>query len=300
MRRRRLGLGTIGILAAIGLIAAQGRSEPPVRVGSFNIRMFPEASTDHARVAQTIAQLDADIFGVQEIRDEGALRAAVQQASALTGRDYRFVLSRCRHWKFGITTGVVWDASRWTLREHRDYPELMPDDGEYCGPWQPGTLGLFVDEDGRSLGVLSVHLPAFPRNYGLRRDHWRRVLSIQRELSEQQGITVLAVGDYNSTGFTGEPEQEREFITDLVDEAGFDLLSADVECTEYYRPRKDGGYLPSVLDHVVATDGTWSAATALGICERMACRVVEPGAMDRDYYEVSDHCPIYVDGAPAD
>lgn len=288
----------VSLVALVGLASLDCR--PQVRVGSFNIRMFPERATDLARVAETIAELDADVIGLQEIVEPSALQDVLARASASTGRDYRQLLSRCYDENWRITTALAWDAKRWTLIEHRDFPQLQPDRGQPCGRWQPGIFGLFEHEDGRRLGVLSVHLPPFVRNFETRREHYARLVALQSALTEELGVTVLAVGDYNSTGFRGLPEEEREVLTDLVDAAGFSLRSEHIECTEYYRPKEAGGYLPSILDHVIATDGRWSEATAIGLCERLACEIAEPEEMDPDFFRVSDHCPVYVDGRPED
>jgi len=287
------------LVGLLFLVSTRADCTPKVRAGSFNIRLFPEGATDLERVAFTISELDADVFAVQEIRDAEVLQRVLAQASALTGRDYRFALTRCRSHRFRVATGVVWDARRWTLEERRDYPDLLPDDGHSCGDWVPALFAAFSDRDGRRLGVLAVHLPPFTHNYETRREHWRRLLTVQRRESEQLGATVLVLGDFNSTGFRGEPKEEREFVEGMVEEAGVALLSRGLECTEYYRPKGAAKYLPSVLDHVVASDGDWSSATALGLCERLGCEAVAPDAMDRDFFVVSDHCPIYVEGRPA-
>lgn len=288
----------LAALLVVGVVRIDCR--PQVRVATFNIRMFPEASTDPQRVAETIAELDADIFGVQEIVDPFALGAVLEGASNATDRDYRFALSRCRDTGYGVHPGLVWDARRWHLESVRDYPELEPDRGQACGSWQPGLLGIFRDDADRRIGVLSVHLPPFPDNYPTRRKYLARALAIQSAVHEELGITVLTVGDFNTTGFSGKPPEERELVRDLVDAAGFTLLTGDLACTEYYRPNGVGPYLPSLLDHIVASDGQWKDARALGLCERLRCEVTDPEDMEADFFSVSDHCPTVVVGRPAD
>jgi len=293
---RRWWLVSLAALGMWGLASLDCR--PRVRVGTFNIRMFPSEATDLERVAETVAELDADVIGLQEIAGDDALGEVLRSASRATGREYRHRRAQCRHPRWGITTALAWDASRWTLVEHREFPELRSGPEQECGIYPPGLFGLFEDDGGRQLGVLTVHLPAMVRNWNRRREFYGRLVPLQAALSDELGVTVLAVGDFNSTGFRGQPEEERAVLTALVDEAGFSLQSEHIECTEYYRPKQAGGYLPSILDHVVATDGRWSEATAIGLCERLACEVADPDAMDPDYFRVSDHCPVYVDGRP--
>ncbi len=288
-------LGVAGMLLVVVLL---GRCSPTMRVATFNIRMFPQPTTDLARVAETLVQLDADIIAVQEIVSERALREVLRQASASSGRDYRAVLSRCRHPRHGLTTGVVWDASRWHLVEHRDYPQLRPDGNGTCGRTQPGLLGVFDGPDEQAVAVLSVHLDAHPHGFAARREQWRKVIAIQTALREELGRPVLALGDFNSTGFTTAPPEEPAFVRQRVQEAGLQLLTDDIACTEYYRPPGSDAYLPSILDHIVATDGRWSPAYALGLCARLSCDVTPPPDMDPDYSAVSDHCPVVIDGTP--
>jgi|GEM_PF-1169538 len=285
--------------ALLGLAMVLVDSTPRVRAGSFNIRVFPSGSTDRERVAEAVAEFNADIFGVQEIADAQAFRDVLARASSMTGRKYDFVLTRCRSDRFGVATGIVWDANRWALDEQRDYPDLLPDDGENCGKWLPAAFGVFSGPQGQRLGVLSVHFPPFPRNYRARQVFWKRLLKIQREEAARTGATVLALGDFNSTGFRGQPAEEREYVEGLVDAAGYEFLSRDVDCTEYYRPPNSSSFLPSILDHVVATDGEWGSASVLGLCQRLGCEEAGPENMDPDFYRVSDHCPILVEGAPA-
>ena len=288
------------LAAALFVLAfAFADCRPKVRVGSFNIRVFPSDTTDRQRVAEAVAELDADIFGVQEIVDPEALRDVLARASSMTGRDYDFVLARCRTHASQLATGIVWDASRWTLDEQREYPDLLPDDGEDCGKWPPAVFGAFSGPRGQRLGVVSVHFPPFPRNYRIRQVFWGRLLKIQRDESARMGATVLALGDFNSTGFRGQPAEERDHVEGLVDAAGYRFLSRDIECTEYYRPPHATTFLPSILDHVVATGGAWSSASVLGLCRRLACEETAPEQMDPDFHRVSDHCPIVVEGTPA-
>jgi endonuclease/exonuclease/phosphatase family metal-dependent hydrolase len=282
----------------LGLLASRDRCAPKARIATFNIRMFPEPTTDFERVSATLAELDADLLGVQEIIDQGALMAVLQQASIRTGRTYRAVISRCRSAKHGITTGLVWDASKWRLIEEREYPDLLPDLGVPCGEAQPGLLGIFADRQGRRIALLSVHLDAFPDKFEVRREQWRRLIAIQKAVHERHRATVVALGDFNSTGFDGQPSEERQFVLDVVQEAGFRLLTAEVPCTEYYLPEGRREYVPSVLDHLVVTDGRWSAPKAIGFCERLACRITAAEDMDEDFVRVSDHCPVVVEGSP--
>jgi endonuclease/exonuclease/phosphatase family metal-dependent hydrolase len=291
MRRVLLGLFAIVAMAAITVRCR----DHDVRIATFNIEMFPDMSTDFERVAATIAEADADVLALQEIKDDAPLQWVLAEASRATGRAYEAVLSPCLSSGRMMTNGIVWDASRWSLAELRHYPGLQPDGEGSCTDGQPGLLAVLDDGDGSRVAVLSVHLPALPQRYAERQRLWPHVLEIQRRVEAELGIPVLALGDFNSTGPLDDRNAERRFIDALVDEAGYELLTADIECTEYWHPTPDA-YHPSVLDHVVATSGDWTPARPLGYCPRLECRPVAADDMDPDYYRVSDHCPVVVEG----
>lgn len=284
------------LVIVVLVVVATAVRDREVRVATFNIELFPTMQTDFGRVAATIAEADADVVAVQEIRDEVPLDWVLAEASRATGRDYKAVLSPCLATRGWMTNGLVWDASRWSLVDLRHYPGLDPDGEGSCADGQPGLLGVFEDGDGTRFAALAVHLPALPQRYEERRRLWPRVLEIQTRVEAELEVPVLALGDFNSTGVPEDREAERRFIEDLVDAAGFELLTEDIDCTEYWHPTPDA-YHPSVLDHVVATSGDWSEARSLGLCRRLACEPVATREMDADYYRVSDHCPVVVDGS---
>src|SRR5688500_13004328 len=121
------------------LLALLAACSSPVTVATFNIRMFPEPGTDHSLVAARLAELDASVIAVQEIRDARAMGDVLEDASRHTGRDYQLLIGPCggddgEH----ITTGVVVDASTWQVLEHAGYPDLHPEGT--CGLRQAGTL----------------------------------------------------------------------------------------------------------------------------------------------------------------
>lgn len=275
-------------------LAVLGACTTPVRVASFNIRLFPEDTTDRALVAQRIAELDASVIAVQEIRDARALGEVLEVASRRTGRDYQLLLGPCGGEGRFITTGVIVDALTWEVVEHAGYPDLRSDGT--CGVRQAGTLAVLEHRSGGRLGVLSVHLRPFPHEFATRREQWAQVLARAEEIDRRFDAPVVVLGDFNSTGFRGEPPEERAFVEGAVAAAGYGLPTAGLSCTEYWRPKDDpGAYRPSLLDHAVTTRGEWLAGVR-GMCERLACDPTAPEAMDPDYFSVSDHCPVVLDG----
>lgn len=285
----------VSLLSCLALAAVGIGCSSSVTVATFNIRLFPEPGTDRERVAETIAALDASVIALQEIRDAVAMGQVLEDVSRRTGRDYQLLLGPCGGLGQHLTTAVAYDAARWSVVEHEVYPDLQPDG--VCVR-QPGTLAVLQDERDHRLGVLSVHLQPFPDGFDQRQEQWARVLQRVAEVEQRHaGAPVLALGDYNSTGFRGEPQDERSFVEDAVESAGHVLPTADLACTEYWRPDgPQGTHQPSVLDHIVAAGGRWEAAEVRGMCARLGCRPTEADEMDPDFFGVSDHCPVVLRG----
>ncbi len=269
---------------------------PETTVATFNIESFPKQATDLRRVAVRIAEVDADLLAVQEIRNYAALRIVASWASDATGRDYQVLLSQCAGREDFASTGFVYDADRLTLVATEDFPQLLPADQGTCRLDDlPGVLAVFDDGAGETIAALSVHHRAFPKNFEQRRVQLRRTLALLDYAEDRYDAHVIALGDFNTTGFRGEPVGERAAFMETLEDAGVRLLTGDLACTEYYRPQGSETYAPSQLDHVLVRDGSWSDAEVLGMCRTLRCRPVDT-TMPDDYAIVSDHCPVRVHG----
>lgn len=271
--------------------------EPDVRVATFNIELFLNHRTDLARVVETIAAADADIMGVQEIANPALLHIALAAVSEATGRELALVRSHCGDTGW-FSPAIVYDAARWTPVVEREYPALDPTRRSGCSrDCQSAMLAVLADEDDRRIAVISVHLRAHPKHFPLRRGQWSQALRIAQDVEDEFSLPTVLLGDMNSTGFTGEPAEERDFVRDVVASAGFELLTDDLGCSEYWRPNAGAFYEPSALDHIVVSGGSWEAPEVQGYCARLACRRTAVDRMDPDFHRVSDHCPVVVDGA---
>jgi endonuclease/exonuclease/phosphatase family metal-dependent hydrolase len=284
--RRKLAL-------ALAVLALAGCSESAT-VATFNIRVFPEPTTDLEAVAATIADTHADVLAVQEIRNATEFERMLARASERSSRDYRLVPGPCGGDGFGLTTGVVYDASRWTLAAQRQYPDLGR--SESCGDWLPATAAV-LDKGRRRLVVTSIHLAPFPDRFDERQQQWPRALELMSELEREfEPNASFMMGDTNSTGFRGEPKEEPDFVRSTVRKAGRDLLTDDTACTEYWLPREAESYQPSLLDHIVTRGGQWGEPQVQGLCARLKCESAPKDAMDPEFDTVSDHCPVVVAG----
>lgn len=279
----------------VALLLLVGGCASPVAVATFNIRFFPEPTTDRGLVAERLVQTGASAIAVQEITDGAAFEAMLADASSRSGRDYRLVLGPCLD-ASRLTTGVVYDANAWRLLHSEHYKQLRKGEPA-CGDEMPATLAV-LDDGRRRIALLSVHLQPFPVGFDRRRGQWRRVLAILDEVRDTwTPDAVLAMGDYNSTGFTTEPGAERPFVEGILLDTPYALPTRELDCTEYWQPaRPRGPYQPSILDHMVVSGGQWEPPQAIGMCERLACEPSAYEAMDPDFRLVSDHCPVVMHG----
>jgi endonuclease/exonuclease/phosphatase family metal-dependent hydrolase len=303
------------IVVALGTaLFLLGRGEPegaevgePRSLGSFNIRFFPGPDTDPDLVAQRVAEMNADTFAVQEIVDPEAFEEMLRRASALTGRDYRFVLGRyCREWN--MLLGVVWDAERYTLEQSRERAQLDPEGIVECGQgYPPAMLAVLVDREGSRLPLMSIHFQCCGEawQHQRRRQEWGHLLESLPKLEEELGAAVVVAGDFNSVGFDDNEGGERDFIDEELARAGRRVTPADLPCTEYWQPPKAAGdFAVSALDHILVRAGEEDEVSGagrareagemevLGMCRALKCEAL---AHD-DFEQVSDHCPVALAG----
>lgn len=292
-RRRRLVLA----LVVLALLVWWWRRTPPLVLGTFNIRTFPDTRTNIDAVAAAISELDADAFAVQEIGAPDKLDEALAAANGLTGRRYvARLFPYCWKMRKGdsphprLHIGIVYDADRLDLER-----ALPLSEGENCPMGQaPAALALLRPHSGPPIALVSVHLAAHPDAYDRRVLQWGWLLRELPGLRDKHGAPVVLAGDFNSTGLLGEPAEERGMIDDLIAAHDLVLPTATIGCSEYWQPKRpDGPFVPSLLDHVVLPADLGDAqAEVLGMCAALACapQDVAPDG----YHTVSDHCPVRV------
>lgn len=269
-----------------------GGAAEPLVLGSFNIRFFPEPNTDLERVAERIAELDADAFAVQEIIEPRAFDVVLARASELTGRDYAVTLSRYCTRRHPMHVGVVYDRRRFELREARSLSTPVR-----CRADHPSAHLAVLARGDRRFGFVAIHFKAGGEadHHHRRRGQWRQVIATQAELERDLGVPVVLAGDYNTTGMRFDGAGERSYIDHMIRAAGLELVTRDLPCTAYYRPHAPAPrFAPSTLDHFLSR-GVLSNPRTLGMCRSLACRPQPDGDAPEDFRTVSDHCPIAVD-----
>ncbi|MCH9688300.1 MAG: endonuclease/exonuclease/phosphatase family protein [Deltaproteobacteria bacterium] len=266
-------------------------------LGTFNIRLFPDRDTDPGAVAERVAELDADLFMVQEIRDPEVFDTVLAEASRRLDRDYAVSLGpMCRTSELSL--GVVFDRDRYREIEHRVQAQLDPEARCSCRDGHPpALLSVLESTQGQRLAAMSVHLQYGGRRWmhRARRDQWDHLVSSIGRIRAELGVPLAVAGDFNSTGYVDDDRGERRLIEQMVDAAGMVLATAGLECTAYWRPnRRTRDYVPSMLDHILLSDPPSGAVEVLGMCATLAGAKCPGEHANPDFHRVSDHCPIRV------
>jgi len=285
------------------------RARPP-RVGSWNLRWFPDGTTggpgdratDVAHLACVIAWLDVDALAVQEIVLHDRGRAATRRLTAAldrhTGGRWRAVFDGCPR-DSRQHVGWLVNEARVDAGEPTQLDGLNPAGG--CAHHlRPGlAVHLRFGDDGPDLHAITVHLDAGTEA----RDHGHRARShVALEAAigalRPRDPDVLVIGDLNTMGRRVPRVSASDEIAALdATIAGLNpalrRLPNPLGCSEFYR--RHG----SLLDHalvttssdVLASDG---AVRVEGPCARYRCelpRGAHPAALEH----LSDHCPLLVD-----
>jgi endonuclease/exonuclease/phosphatase family metal-dependent hydrolase len=319
-RRRRLRVSVVALLPILGCAQVESES-PPVpavaeghfRVATWNIRFFPEPSTDVDRTGEILGSLDADVVAVQEIADPAALSALLERLNAdLARRALDSGSAAPRHYRFelaesgghgGQYVGYIYDEKAVllsgveTLTSLQMTPDLRP--------------GLFARVKSRRGGV-DFQIVVMHTDSGTKdRDYQNRLRfldSLQVELPGRlhEDGDVIVLGDLNTMGRLPEDglprvraEQEIANLDETAGDMGLRRLTNSPSCTEYYRGRG------SFLDHILVTSAmaeapSESVARVFGYCAEAECQPIDQDHMPYDYLFVSDHCPVVIDLIDAD
>jgi endonuclease/exonuclease/phosphatase family metal-dependent hydrolase len=266
-------------------------------LGTFNIRLFPDRGTAPLAVANRIAELDVDLFMVQEIRQPVAFDAVLAAVSSRLGRDYAASLGpMCSTSELRL--GIVYDRRRFREVEQRVQAKLDPEARCSCRDGHPPAfLSVLEAEDGTRLAAMSVHLQYGGRRWmhRARRDQWEHLVASILRLRQELGVPLAVAGDFNSTGFVDDDRGERSLILQMAAQAGMTLATAELRCTAYWRPnRRTRAYVPSMLDQILLSRPAAGPVEVLGMCAALGGQGC-PGDQDvPDFHRVSDHCPLRV------
>jgi endonuclease/exonuclease/phosphatase family metal-dependent hydrolase len=235
-------------------------------IATFNIENFPRSDRQIERAFELIAEMDASIVGVQEIRDPDRF---AREARARLGDSWRVVYADGPH---AQKVGVLYDASERSLDWAQTHRETL------IGRRAKPVLEARFDD---GLRVFVVHLTSGARNVERRGAQLAAIETPVRE-AVRAGDRVLVIGDFNAS----QPE-DRESIAGFAARTGLVWSSEHLACTSYW-DRRDG-CVGTPLDHVLS----WRAidVEARGACATHGC-----DRTDRcpEYCaHVSDHCPVH-------
>lgn len=290
-----------------GACQARLRQRPPqrsgsVRVGSFNVRWFPDGrpgkappgpGTDVSWLACQIAELSADVIALQEFKKTARASQAVTQLRSeldkLSGGSWRAIFDDCPG-ESNLHVGLLFDEERLDLERTWMDASQNPLGSACAGSLRPGLAGRFRTRQGGILEVLSVHWKSGTdrRSYGLRKQIARAVA-----ISRHDALRVWA-GDLNSMGCEEclpaiSADAERRDISSMLARASLVLVEPGLGCSHFYRGH------PGLLDGFILPASGASSATARvgGACQGAAC---EPLPRDAPVLSrVSDHCPLVLE-----
>jgi len=285
------------------------RPRPP-RIGTWNLRWFPDGTTggpgdratDVAHLACVIAWLDVDALAVQEIVLHARGRAAMRRLTAAldrhTGGRWRAVFDGCpRDGRQHV--GWLVNEARVEAGAPAQLDGLNPAGG--CAHHlRPGlAVRLRFRDSGPDLHAITAHLDAGtePRDHGHRAQSHVALEAAIASLRPRDP-DVVVIGDLNTMGQRAPRISARDELAALdATLAGLNpalrRLPNPLGCSEFYR--RHG----SLLDHALITTASDlvagdAAVTVEGPCARYRCELPR-GAHPPALEHLSDHCPVLLD-----
>jgi endonuclease/exonuclease/phosphatase family metal-dependent hydrolase len=272
--RPRWILGLVAGLA-LALFALSWARPTPIRIATFNVRDFPEHPWHGPGVFAAIAELDASVVAVQEVRDVGRFELDVAHH---LGPNWRVEFDS--NVGSAIRVGLVHDTNVWEFVGKTSHTEV----GGGADQRPALEVRLRARDDDRHLRVFVVHLKAGGKSKDIERrrlqlDALATILAVAVHGSDDE---IVVLGDFNATS-----PQDRERLGEFARRTELSWASEQLECTAYWRP--EGRCTGSALDHVFTRKPSTSIA-ARGPCEVSGCK---PGDRCPAFHEwVSDHCPV--------
>lgn len=280
-----------GLVGLPGDGAAPAKPADRLRIATWNLRNFPDEGQDLPRLRARLQELAADVIAVQEVRDPAALQALMP--------GWGLALSEAGG-RGGQRLGFLYDPAAVELvGAPREHAALA-----MGGAVRPGFSGYLRARDGGpDFHVVVVHLKARAEGYGLRRAQWDALGEILKEVARGDDDLVL-LGDFNATGpERGGPAEELAALDARFAAVGLRRVGNAAGCSVYWHgARRDAWHEPSLLDLVwiaglrEAGDAELEARAFLH-CARHHCAAFRSTEAhpERDYVDLSDHCPVVVD-----
>jgi hypothetical protein len=294
-----------------------GRKTGRVRLGSWNIRWFPDGGpgqhvrpgrgTDLAWLGCLIASLDLDALAVQEFkthaRARASLAALLAEVDGWQGGQWRAEFDGCDPGA-GQHVGILYASSRVKARSWHTYSTLNPRGSACQDRLRPGFGAYLSFPGGLDLHLVSVHSKSgsAERDFSLRQ---RTLHGLDRAAREAEALVgdsdLVFAGDYNTMGcrHCSPPVSARAELEALTERLrGLDVplrpVPADGTCSEV------SGEQSGLLDHFLVARAMAELSPAeqthvSGWCELTRCGAQRHHPAPEVLERISDHCPIVIE-----
>ena len=299
-----------GCEAALRRGARLPRAADVVRIGTWNVRWFPDGKpgkrssdgTDVAWLGCALTWMDLDALAVQEFKATASARVRTAELLAAlkrgTGATWQLRLDDCPN-SAGQHVGVLWRTDRLRASKIQIVSELNPHGRACQDQLRPGLAVYLARPGGIDFTLVSLHAKsgAKRRDHSLRQRAVHRIRRLWPQLAAESGdLDVVLAGDFNTMGCRGcSPALTSQDELAALDQAVSPLgrrVVARPACTHAYRGSSGS------LDHLIvrldrAELATTTPARASGFCALSSCRFDGPRPAARQ--RLSDHCPVLLD-----
>ncbi len=304
------------------------RAPDKVRVGTWNVRWFPDgrpgnapeaAGTSIEWMACIIAHIDVDVLALQEIkltaRGREALGRLVHELRLYDDVEWRWAADTCP------TPGVqhlvlLHRSDRVALEGIESHAAIDPTAGAErddavrgCSGRLRPALAAYVKSrrGGADFHFVTTHLDSgrTKRDFEHRRKAWDLVDAVSHERTARVADEdIVLAADFNLMGCAEcGVATSRDELALWSDAAGalkrpLRVAPLDHPCTEYYRGH---GY---VIDQISVSssmrEANGAGAVVSGLCGATRCAVLDAETMLPLFDRISDHCPVVLDLADQD
>lgn len=306
---------------AVGAGKRQGLADGRVRVGTWNLRWFPDGvpgkratsrrATDVQWLACVLTYLQYDVVGLQEVkltrRGRAALDVLVGHLRELSGVEWRWISDDCAD-PASPHVLLLYRPDRLSVDAVKSHPEIDPtslatSETPQCpGVLRPALGAYFTSlAGGVDFHFVSSHLDGgdHTRDFHNRVAAWRsldKVFMSRQELNPDPDVVFAA--DFNSVGspdcgVLGSSE-EHHLLKKIIGalEPEMTLAHSPVACSNYYKGEA------SYLDQVVFSKGMQEVdqgvQQVLGVCRARQCEGLSKYEIPA-LNHLSDHCPVVFD-----
>lgn len=299
----------------------QGLVDGKLRVGSWNLRWFPDGApgnepktyraTNIQWLACAITYLQYDVVGLQEVkltqRGKNGLEKLIKELERLTSSGWKWIADDCLKPSLPHVL-VLYNTDRVAINLGRSHPELDPTGYRSSAtPLCPGVLrpalGAYVKskQGGVDFHFISSQLDGgiTTRDFHNRVAAWRsldQVFAKRFELSADTDFVMAA--DFNSVGC---PEcsmpksaDEHGLLRKIIGalEPGMVPATSSVACTSYYRGKAQ--LVTQVIHTKAMKEAEGAMQKVFGLCRAKHCESLFNQEVPALNY-LSDHCPIAFD-----